>query len=38
MPEETPVEISQVEPEGSGTAVGETDIDKVFFSKKEPYA
>ena len=38
MPEETTVEISQSEPEGSGTAVGETDIDKVFVSKKEPYA
>ena len=38
MPEETTVEISQSEPDGSGTAVGETDIDKVFVSEKEPYA
>ena len=37
MPEETTVEISQAEPEGSGTAVGETDIDKVFVSKKDWY-
>ncbi len=38
MPDETPVEISQAEPDGSGTAIGETAIDKVFVSKKEPYA
>ena len=38
MTEETTVEISQSEPDVSGTAVVETDIDKVFVSKKEPYA
>lgn len=38
MPDETSVLISQAEPQGSGSAVAEIDEDKVFVSKREPFA
>ena len=38
MPDETTVEISQAEPDGSGTAVGAIEGDKVFVSIKQPHA
>lgn len=37
MPEETTVEILQVEPDGSGNAISDTELSPVSLSQKEPY-
>ena len=37
MPEETTVKISQIEPDGSGDAISDTELSPVAMSKKEPH-